>query len=91
MTIPGLILGTLVGALIGGLLHLLTGGNLGRLILYLIFGVSGFWVGHISGEILGLTFFSVGPLHMGMAVVGGVVISGIGYWLSLVQSVKKTP
>jgi hypothetical protein len=91
MTIPGLILGTLVGALIGGLLHLLVGGNLGRLVLYLIFSVAGFWVGHIVGEILGWTFFPVGPLHMGMAVLGGVVITAIGYWLSLVQTVKKAP
>jgi hypothetical protein len=91
MTIPGLILGTVVGALMGGLLHLLVGGNLGRLILYLIFGVTGFWAGHIAGEILGWTFFSVGPVHLGMALLGGVVISGIGYWLSLVQTVKKTP
>jgi hypothetical protein len=89
MTIPGLILGTVVGALIGGLLHLIVGGNLGRLILYLIFSVAGFWVGHIAGEILGWTFFSVGPVHYGMALLGGVVITGIGYWLSLVQTVKK--
>ncbi len=89
MTIPGLILGTVVGALIGGLLHLLVGGNLGRLILYLIFSVAGFWAGHIAGEILGWTFFSVGPVHFGMAIVGGVVITAFAYWLSLVQTVKK--
>ena len=91
MTIPGLLLGTVVGALIGGLLHLLVGGNLGRLILYLIFSLVGFWAGHIAGEILGLTFLSVGPVRMGMALIGSVVITGIGYWLSLVQTVKKTP
>lgn len=91
MTIPGLILGTVVGALIGVLLHLIVGGNLGRLLLYLIFGFAGFWVGHIAGEILGWTFFSVGPVHMGMALLGAVGVCVIGYWLSLVQTVKKTP
>ncbi len=89
MTIPGLILGTLVGALIGGLLHLIAGGHIGRLLLYLLFGIAGFWLGHIVADFLGFTFLSVGPVHMGLAVITSLVLTGLGYWLSLVQSVKK--
>jgi hypothetical protein len=89
MTIPGLILGTLVGALIGGLLHLLVGGHIGRLFLYLIFGFAGFWLGHIAAEILGWTFLSYGPVHVGLGVLFSLAVTGLGYWLSLVQTVKK--
>lgn len=91
MTIPGLILGTLVGAVLGAGLHLATGGNVGRLLLYLVFGIAGAWAGHIAGEILGWTFLSVGTFHLGMALVVGLAVCGLGYWLSLVQTVKKAP
>jgi hypothetical protein len=91
MTFPGLILGTLVGALIGGALHLITGGHIGRLLLYILFGIAGFWAGDILAEFTGLNFLSYGPVHYGMAVLGSLLVTGIGYWLSLVQTttVKK--
>lgn len=89
MTLPGLIFGTLVGVLVGGLLHLIVGGNLGRLVLYIIFGIVGFWVGHLLAVLLGITFFSVGPVHLGMAFLVSVVITLLGYWLSLVQTGRK--
>lgn len=89
MTIPGLIIGTLIGALIGTILHLLVGGHIGRLILYLIFGITGFWAGHLVADILGWTFFSYGPVHLGLAVIASLAVAGVGYWLSLVQTGKK--
>jgi H+/Cl- antiporter ClcA len=89
MTLPGLALGTLIGALIGTLLHLVVGGHIGRLILYLLFGVAGFWAGQILAEISGWTFISIGVLHLGLAIPVCLAVSGAGYWLSLVQTVKR--
>ena len=89
MTFPGIILGTLVGALVGGGLHLIVGGHLGRLVLYLLFGIAGFWVGNILAEFLSLDFLSYGPVHFGVAVPISALVSGVGYWLSLVQTTVK--
>jgi hypothetical protein len=91
MTIPGLILGTVVGALVGGALHLVMGGHIGRLLLYVLFGVAGFWIGHMLAEFTGLTFLSYGPVHYGLALPVSLGVTAIGYWLSLVQTttIKK--
>lgn len=89
MTLPGLVLGTLIGAFIGVVLHLVVGGHLGRLILYVLFGIAGFWIGQILAEFAGWIFFSYGVLHLGIAIPVSLVVCGAGYWLSLVQTVKK--
>ncbi len=89
MTLPGLALGTLIGALIGVILHLVVGGHLGRIILYILFGIGGFWAGQILAEIAGWTFFNLGVLHLGIAIPVCLLVCAGGYWLSLVQTVKK--
>ena len=40
------------------------------------------------GGLLGWTFLGVGPLHLGAALLGGLIALFIGYWLSLVQVQK---
>jgi len=89
MTFPAIVLGVVVSSLIGVGFHLVLGGNLGRLILYLVFSGVGFWSGHILGDVLGWTFFSVGPLRLGTAILGCLLVLGAGYWLSLVQPDEK--
>jgi len=89
MTIPGFFFGSLIGALVGGLLHLVVAGHPARLLLYILFGVVGFWVGQIIAEILDWTFLSYGVLHLGVALPVCMVVTGFGYWLSLVQSTEK--
>lgn len=85
MTIPSLVFGLLVSSLMGAMFHLWRGGNLGRLILYLILAWVGFWGGHFLGNSMGWTFGSIGPLRFGPALIGGVITLGVGYWLSLVR------
>jgi hypothetical protein len=89
MTIPGLFFGSLIGALVGGLLHLVVGGHPARLLLYVLFGVIGFWVGQITAEIFDWTLFSFGSLHLGVALPICLVVTGFLYWLSLVQTTEK--
>lgn len=86
MTIPAIFFGILVSTFLGAAFHLWKGGNLGRLVLYILLAWAGFWAGHLLGNALGWTFFSVGPLSFGMAVLGSVLILGLGYWLSLIKS-----
>ena len=90
MTLPSILIGIVISTLYGAAFHLWRGGNLFRLILYLILAWIGFWVGHTLGNLWGWTFFSLGPLRLGMATLGAVVILGIGYWLSLVNPNKQT-
>lgn len=85
MTIPALLFGFFVSTLLGAAFHLWKGGGIGRLLLYLGLAWVGFWIGHFLGGRLGWTFWSIGPLHFGMAILVGVVTIFVGYWLSLVS------
>jgi uncharacterized membrane protein YeaQ/YmgE (transglycosylase-associated protein family) len=89
MSTPTLLLGLIISTLYGALFHLWRGGNAGRLLLYLLLSWVGFWVGQILGNLINLSFDTIGQLHIGMATVGSLIFLGIGYWLSLVQSEPK--
>lgn len=89
MTIPSFLFGILISSLYGALFHLLRGGGLGRLLLYVILAWAGFWAGQYLAGQIGWTFLSLGPLHLGMATLGSLVFLGIGYWLSLIETVRK--
>jgi len=85
MTIPSIIIGIVISSLYGAVFHLWRGDGLGRLILYIILAWIGFWLGHLVGNALGWTFFSLGPLRLGTATIGAAITLGVGYWLSLVE------
>jgi uncharacterized membrane protein YeaQ/YmgE (transglycosylase-associated protein family) len=85
MTLPAFLLGMLISSLYGMFFHFWKRGGLGRLLLYLILGWTGFWAGHWLAGRLGLSFDSLGPLHLGMATLGSFIFLFIGYWLSLVE------
>ncbi len=85
MTLPALLFGFLVSTLMGAVFHLWKDGGLGRLLLYVILAWVGFWGGHILANKLGWTFGSMGPLHLGTALLVGAVTIYAGYWLSLVN------
>lgn len=89
LTLPAVVLGMVIGALLGALYHLWRGGKPWRLLLYVVLGCLGFWVGHFLGGVLGWTFAAYGPLNIGMGVLGGAAIVFLGHWLSLVQVEKK--
>ncbi len=89
MTLQGFLLGAVIATLVGALFHMWKGGNLGRLILYIVLSWIGFWFGHWMGGLLRWDFASVGGLKLGMALLGDCIILGVGYWLSLVQVEKK--
>lgn len=84
MTIPSIVFGSIVALLIGALFHLLRDGGFGRLVLYLFLSIAGFFAGHWVGNWRGWILFPIGPLDLGMAIIGSLVFLGIGDWLSLV-------
>jgi len=89
MTIPAFVIGTILSALYGVAFHLLLGGSMIRLILYVILSWIGFWIGHALAEGLKITFGSMGPLHLAFATLGSLVLLLLGYWLSLVEFNKS--
>lgn len=89
MTLPAIIFGLIASTLYGAIFHLIRGGNFGRLILYILLGWIGFWIGHFIAEWLGWEFLSVGPLHMGIATIFSWLVMLIGYWLSQVEVERK--
>jgi hypothetical protein len=85
MNTPSILLGIILSTLYGSGFHLWRGGNLGRLILYLILGWAGFWIGQALANSLGWNFLSFGPLHLGMATLLSFIFLGLGYWLGKIE------
>ena len=89
MTLPTVLFGILISTLYGAAFHLWRGGNSRRLLYYLALGWLGFWIGHFAAVQFGLTFASVGALHLGMATLLSAVCLALGHWLSLIQVERK--
>lgn len=85
MTFPSFLFGLLISTLYGAAFHLWRGGSLSHLLFYLILGWIGFWGGHLLGSWLGWTFAAVGPLNLGLATLGSLVVLLVGNWLSQVE------
>ncbi len=89
MSIPTLFLGLVLSTLYGALFHIWRGGHAGRLLLYLVIAWIGFWIGQFIGNLLSISFDTLGQLHIVSATLGSIVFLFVGYWLSLVQVEKK--
>jgi len=89
MTLPAFLFGTLVAALVGSVFHFWRGGGPGHLILYLVASLLGFWLGHFLGGWFDWTFWTVGPVHFGMALFGSAILVVLAYWLRPERIVSK--
>jgi len=90
MISPTFLLGLLISSLYGAAFHLWRGGGIGRLIFYLILAWCGFWIGQFLASQLGLTLWSVGSLHLGIATLFSLLFLAVGYWLSLIDKEKHS-
>jgi hypothetical protein len=82
MTIPSFLFALLIASLYGVLYHLIRGGGLGRLLLFLIFGWAGFALGHFIGIWRGWMLISVGELNLGLSTLGSLLLLVLGDWIS---------
>ncbi len=85
MTFPAFIFSFFLALIFGSFLHLWRGGSPGKLVLYLVLSLIGFFGGHIIANILSLQFFQVGTINLGFGILGSIVLLALGYWLSLVD------
>jgi hypothetical protein len=82
MTLPAILLGGLIATLYAALYHLGRGGAAWRLLLYVVLAWTGFAGGHLAGSLGHWDFLQVGPLHLGTATAGSLLLLGLGDWLS---------
>ena len=85
MTIPSLLFALLIASLYGVLYHLVRGGGLGRLLMFLIFGWAGFAAGHLLGIWQGWILIPLGELNLGMSTLGSLVFLIVGDWISSIR------
>jgi hypothetical protein len=73
MTLPGALLGWLLASVVGLVFHLVRGGSLGRMTLYLVASWMGFFTGHFFGEIAGWHLVRVGSVNLFPSLLGALV------------------
>jgi hypothetical protein len=89
MTFPAFVFSFFMATLLGSLLHLWRGGSLGRLMLYLVLSLIGFFGGHFAANALSLRFIRVGPINLGVGILGSMALLALGYWL-IPEDLKKS-
>lgn len=77
-TAASFVLGFLLATAYGAGFHLLQGGPARRILLYVLAAWLGFALGHIVGDMLGMTLLKLGPLHLFSA--------SLGAWIALIAS-----
>jgi hypothetical protein len=70
MPSPSVTFAFILATIYGVVFHLIVGGDIRRLALYLLAGWLGFALGHLSGVILGVELFRIGSLRTLSATVG---------------------
>lgn len=85
MTLPTILLGLILGALYGTAFHFWRGGGFGRLLLYIILSLIGFWLGHLLAASQSLDVLKIGALQLGGATAGSGLFLFVGHWLSKIQ------
>lgn len=71
---PSVILGFILATLLGAAFHLVFGGDVRRLAMFLLAGWIGFFFGHIAGVVLDIEVLNIGPLRAAPAVIGALVL-----------------
>lgn len=90
MTIPALLLASLFVLLYGAAYHLLRGGGIGHLLLYLGLSGLGFGLGHIISLWLNWDFFPLGQINLGVSTIGSLIVLVIGDWLSRIEDREES-
>lgn len=90
VTLPAILFGFIVSLFAGAVFHLLTGGGGAKLVVYMILSATGFWLGHVAGVQFNINILSVGPLRFGMAMLGCLMLLGLGFWLGQARTTSRS-
>lgn len=86
MTTPHYLFMLLLAILIGVIFHLWQGGNGGKLLLYVVCSILGFFTGQVSYQLWPFEFLSIGPMRIGMAIIASIVFMFSALWLSNIDT-----
>ena len=81
MTLPAFLYGCLIAVLMGSLFHLWKGGGFWHIVMFLLFSIAGFWLGHLAAVYFDVDLWNVGPIRFAPALLLSVVFLFIARWL----------
>ncbi len=73
MTLHGFILGLTIASACAFLFHILRGGSLKRLAIYLVSAWIGFFSGHLLGELINWQLIRLGSINLFPALLGTIL------------------
>lgn len=85
MTLPTLLFALIIALLYGAIYHLIRGGGIWRLFLYLGLSLFGFAAGHLIGLWRGWVWIPLGSINFGLSSIGSIIILFLGDWLSRME------
>lgn len=91
MQIAALIFGLLLATAYGATFHLIIGGPLRHIPLYLIAAIIGFTIGHLIGQSLDITLLKLGVVYLLPASLTSWLALIITYFLTQNTPQKPTP
>lgn len=77
----GVVLGLLLASVYGAAFHLIFGGPVKRIALYLFAAWLGFFIGQFVGDFLNIEFLKIGKIHLVSASVGAWIMLFVASWL----------
>jgi hypothetical protein len=77
----GLVLGFLLASIYGAAFHLIFGGPLKHIVLYLAVAWLGFFIGQFIGDFLNIEVLKLGKIHLVSASVGAWLMLFVAWWL----------
>ncbi len=89
MTLPSIILGLLIASIPACIFNFFINGKFRKLIILNLFSWIGFWISQFIAMQKGWTFLKVGPLNLGVDLIGAIVLTALGFWLTNFKSEPK--
>jgi hypothetical protein len=86
MTLPTLLFALLIALFYGAFYHLIRGGSVWRLLLFLVLSVIGFALGHLIGLWRGWVLLPIGSINLGLSSIGSFLMLILGDWLTQIES-----
>ncbi|MEM7331833.1 MAG: hypothetical protein AAF490_07065 [Chloroflexota bacterium] len=80
-TAASLVLGFLLSTAFGSGFHVMMGGPARRILLYVFAAWIGFALGHFIGDLLNISVFQLGTLHLFSASLGSWIALISSWWL----------
>lgn len=82
MTIQAILFIILAASFYGCLAHVILGGNVFSIFVYILISIAGFFVGHFIGNIIGWNFFRIGMINFGWGSAVSILFLVIGGLIS---------